>query len=64
MIVDLSDFSNSVAIHTTGQSGHPYSKHYDDMIELWRNIKYYPMLWTREEVEAAAVDKLILEPSK
>ncbi|MCX6008503.1 MAG: penicillin acylase family protein, partial [Chloroflexi bacterium] len=64
MIVDLGDFSNSVAIHTTGQSGHPYSKHYDDMIELWRNIKYHPMLWTREQVEAAAVDKLILEPSK
>jgi len=64
MIVDLGDFSNSVAIHTTGQSGHPYSKHYDDMIELWRNIKYHPMLWTWEQVEAAAVDKLILEPSK
>jgi penicillin amidase len=64
MIVDLGDFSNSVVIHTTGQSGHPYSKHYDDMIELWRNMKYHPMLWIREQVEAAAVDKLILEPSK
>jgi penicillin amidase len=64
MIVDLGDFSNSVAIHTTGQSGHPYSKHYDDMIELWRNIKYHPMLWSTEQVEAAAVDRLVLEPSK
>jgi penicillin amidase len=64
MIVDLGDFTNSVAIHTTGQSGHPYSEYYADMIELWRNIKYYPMLWTREQVEAAAVDKLILEPRK
>jgi penicillin amidase len=64
MIVDLSDLSKSVTVHTTGQSGHPYSQNYDDMIDLWRNIKYYPMLWTREQVEAAAVDKLILEPSK
>jgi len=62
MIVDLGDFSNSVAIHTTGQSGHSYSQHYDDMIGLWCNIKYHPMLWIREQVEAATVDKLILNP--
>ncbi|UCH51828.1 MAG: penicillin acylase family protein [Chloroflexota bacterium] len=64
MIVDLDDFSNSITIHTTGQSGHPYSKHYDDMIDLWREIKYQPMLWTREQVENAAVDHLILNPGK
>ncbi len=64
MIVDLGDFSRSVTIHTTGQSGHPYSKHYDNMIEPWLNMEYHPMLWTREQVEKAAVDRLILEPSK
>ena len=64
IIVDLDDFNNSVTIHTTGQSGHPYSKHYDDMINLWRNIKYQPMLWTRDQVEKAAVNHLILNPGK
>jgi len=64
MIVDLGDFTNSVTIHTTGQSCHPYSKHYDDMIELWRNIKYHPMLWTQEQVDKAAVDRLILKPGQ
>jgi penicillin amidase len=64
MIVDLSDFTNSVTIHTTGQSGHPYSQHYDDMIDLWRNIKYHPMLWTQEQVENAATDKLVLKPAE
>jgi penicillin amidase len=64
MIVDLGDFTKSVTIHTTGQSCHPYSKHYDDMIELWRNIKYHPMLWTREQVDKAAVDRLILKPGQ
>lgn len=64
MIVDLGDLTGSVTIHTTGQSGHPYSKHYDDMIDLWRTIKYHPMLWTREQVEAAAVNKLALKPAK
>jgi len=64
MIVDLGDFAKSVTIHTTGQSGHPYSKHYDDMIELWRNLEYHPMLWTQEQVDKAAVDRLILKPGQ
>lgn len=64
MIVDLGDLANSVTVHTTGQSGHPYSKHYDDMIELWRNIKYHSMLWTQEQVDEATVDRLILSPDR
>lgn len=62
MIVDLSDLAQSQTMHTTGQSGHPFSVHYGDMIDLWRNIQYHPMLWTRDQVEAAAVDRLTLRP--
>jgi len=64
MIVDLADLTRSVTVHTTGQSGHPYSPHYADMIDLWRNIEYYPMLWTWEQVESAAVNRLILHPGE
>jgi len=62
MIVDVGDFTQSVTVHTTGESGHPYSQHYDDMIDLWCNMEYYPMLWTREQVESATVNRLILNP--
>jgi len=31
--VDLSDFSASWMMHTTGQSGHPYHPHYIDMAD-------------------------------
>ena len=62
MIVDMSDFTQCVAIHTTGQSGHPFGEHYDDMIDSWRNIEYHQMLWTQEQVEEAAVNRLILIP--
>ena len=61
-IVDLGDFSNSLSIHTTGQSGHPFHLHYDDMIEMWRNLQYHPMLWARSQVEAAAEAHLQLTP--
>jgi penicillin amidase len=61
-IVDLSDFARSVSMHTTGQSGHPYHRHYGNMIDPWRNIEYHPMLWERGDVEADAEGVLVLEP--
>ena len=64
MIVDLSDLTQSVSINTTGQSGHPFSDNYDDMIDLYRNIEYHDMMWSRGQVEAATVAKLILKPGE
>ena len=39
MVVDLADFSRSTAIHTTGQSGHAFHRHYFDMAEEWAQGK-------------------------
>jgi penicillin amidase len=63
MIVDLANMDNSLTIDTTGQSGHPSSPHYDDMIDAWRNIQYHPMLWSRDKVEAGTATRLILNPA-
>ncbi|MCB0130152.1 MAG: penicillin acylase family protein, partial [Caldilineaceae bacterium] len=49
-IIDLSDFNASRVIHTTGQSGNPLSRHYDDLIERHRDVAYLPMTWGREHV--------------
>lgn len=62
MIVDLHDFEASLSIHPTGQSGHPFHHHYDDLIELWCNGKYRPMVFHREAVIAASQEHLILQP--
>ncbi len=64
MIVDLSDVEQSLAIHPTGQSGHAFHPHYDDMVELWRNGQYHPMRFGRTAVEAAARQHLILQPAQ
>ncbi|HEY67702.1 MAG TPA: penicillin acylase family protein [Thermoflexia bacterium] len=61
-IVDLGDFTRSVSMHTTGQSGHPFHPHYNDMIDPWRNIEYHPMLGERADVEASAEGVLVLTP--
>ena len=61
-IVDVGDLSRSLSMHTTGQSGHAFHRHYDDMIDPWRNIEYHPMLWERADVEADAEGVLVLQP--
>jgi penicillin amidase len=61
-VIDLSDFQNSVAVHTTGQSGHPFHRHYDDMISLWQNGELHPMHWERASVEGDAEGTLSLIP--
>ena len=62
LIVDLGEFDNSLSTHTTGQSGLPFHKHYDDMIHLWQAVEYHPLLWSREMVEQNQEGLLVLEP--
>lgn len=61
-IYDFSDFNNSIAIHTSGQSGHAYHPHYVDMTPLWATIQYYPMWWDQESVVEDAEGYLVLRP--
>jgi penicillin amidase len=61
-IVDLSDLNNSLAIHTTGQSGHTFHPHYIDMALPWSQIEYAPMWWEQESVIADSEGHLILVP--
>jgi penicillin amidase len=60
-IVDMGDLSRSLIVVPPGQSGQLASSHYDDLIEPWLEGEYYPMLWTRAQVEAQSVEKLRLE---
>ncbi len=62
MILDFSNFANSQTINTTGQSGHPFNAHYNDMIELWRNIQYHEMLWGKDMIAGATRVTLTLTP--
>jgi len=62
-IIDLSDLNRSVAILPGGQSGHPASRHYSDMIDAWRRVEYHPMLFDRGEIERQAEGRLTLMPA-
>ena len=62
MIVDLGNLNNSFTVHTTGQSGHAYHPHYDDMAPMWANIEYYAMLWNEQAIMDNAEGHLLMIP--
>ncbi|MFG6080952.1 penicillin acylase family protein [Paracoccus litorisediminis] len=61
-VYDLADPDSSVFIISTGQSGHPLSRHYDDMSELWRRGEYVRMSLDPDLARAAATGVTRLEP--
>ena len=61
-IIDTSDWDKSVAINVPGQSGQPGSVHYSDLLSLWSEGKYFPLLYSRPAIETQATDKLVLVP--
>ncbi len=63
-ILDLSDWDDSEAVNAPGQSGQPGSAHYSDLLPLWRDGRYFPLLYTRASVERKSAERLTLLPTK
>ncbi|NCT12245.1 MAG: penicillin acylase family protein, partial [Rhodobacterales bacterium] len=61
-VYDFADPDSSVFVISTGQSGHPLSRHYDDLGELWRRGEYIPMSLDPALARAGAVGVMHLEP--
>jgi penicillin G amidase len=55
MIVDLSDIAGSRFMITPGQSGNPFSPHYGDLMQPWRDVTYLTL-------GKAAAHTLVLAP--
>jgi penicillin amidase len=62
-VYDFADPDSSVFITATGQSGHPLSRHYDDLSVMWRRGEYIPMSLDPDLARAAAVGITRLLPS-
>lgn len=61
-VLDVADWDRSVATSVPGQSGQPGSRHYGDLLPLWAEGRYFPLLFSRERIEAASKERLVLEP--
>jgi penicillin amidase len=62
MVVNLADLDSSHWINIGGASGHAFSPHYDDQMQLWVDGTLLTWPYTRQAVEATAKDKLTLTP--
>jgi len=62
-IIDFSDIENSWGILPTGQSGNPFSTHYDDQSELYNTGKFRKMKLNKEEIIRTST-KLVFDPFK
>jgi penicillin amidase len=62
-VYDFADLDRSVFIAATGQSGHPLSRHYDDLNALWRRGDYIPMSLSPEDARAGARGVTRLRPA-
>ena len=61
-ILDTSNWDLSVAVNTPGQSGQPGSQHYSDLMGMWDQGQYFPLLYSRKAVEAETTERLRLVP--
>ncbi|NDP28675.1 MAG: penicillin acylase family protein [Flavobacterium sp.] len=60
-VIDFSDIENSMSILPTGQSGNPFSKHYNDQAEMYATGKFRKMKMNKEEIIRTST-KLVFLP--
>jgi penicillin G amidase len=61
-VVEVGDWDNARFVLPGGQSGNPFSPHYDDMLALWQRGEGVPIAWSQEAIYDSAVEALRLEP--
>lgn len=61
-ILDVSNWDRSLATNTPGQSGQPGSPFYGNLLPLWANDEYFPLLFSTAAIEARAKHRLTLIP--
>ncbi|MDW3207503.1 MAG: penicillin acylase family protein [Alphaproteobacteria bacterium] len=61
-IYDLSDLDNSLYALAGGQSGNPFSPHYDDLLEPWRDGRYFRIPGRTGDIGEESGDVLHLRP--
>ncbi len=61
-VFDLADWDRGLATSAPGQSGQPGSPHYADLLPLWAEGKYFPLVYSRAKVQEHTRHRLVLNP--
>ncbi|MFT3973692.1 MAG: penicillin acylase family protein [Amaricoccus sp.] len=63
-VYDFSDPDSSLYVIATGESGHPLSRHYDDLAPIWQGAEYIPMSLDPALARAGAIGVTTLTPAQ
>jgi penicillin amidase len=61
-IYDLADPRKSRFMIATGESGHIFSRHYGDLVQLWNDVKSIALAGSEDELKTAGARELTLAP--
>ena len=61
-ILDVSDWDKSMVTNVPGQSGQPESPFYSNLLKLWAEDTYFPLIYSRPRVDRETAFKLVLKP--
>ena len=62
MVLDVGEWDAARMTNSPGQSADPDSVHFDDLLAPWAELDSRPLLYSREAVEAATVERIELRP--
>ena len=60
-IFDVGNWDGALVTNVPGQSGQPESPYYSNLLPLWSQDEYLPLLYNRKAVEAHAAHRLVLK---
>jgi penicillin amidase len=61
-VLDVGNWDAARATNAPGQSGDPRSPFYDNLLEGWATGSYFPLLYSREEIEKHRAFTIRLKP--
>ena len=63
IITEAGDWDTAVFTNTPGQGGDPDDPMYRNLFEGWAKDRFFPLYYSRERVEAAIADRVMLTPN-
>ena len=63
-VVEVGSWDRARVSLPGGQSGHPFSSHYDDLLAYWLRGGTVPLVWSDDAIGRVARDHLVLIPAR
>ncbi|MGB5653197.1 MAG: penicillin acylase family protein, partial [Robiginitalea sp.] len=62
VIIPVGDWDKALGMNSPGQSGHPESRYYSNLFELWAQDEYFPMYYSRDSILKYSDSRQLLQP--